>query len=270
MEHDPNSKLPDDDSNQPSPISESRMRQALGIDPRRPDRHTPASHGPTSSHGSNAPRRRFVADGDVPVVMIGRRRDHTPGERADQAAALSDRVSAVESALATERDARLRAEALLADARHTIQQMQTQIAHADLARDEAITHARRAMADRAEALQQLQAAQSLQAQDDPAPEPVAPVAAPVAVPIEPPTPASTTPVGRPRRAAMPASVACDVPAYTAQILAAYLARNALSPAELPGLANSVVHALVSTVPASQTELIEAEPRPQRRARQAAR
>jgi len=257
MEHDPNSKLPDDDSNQPSPqISESRMRQALGIDPRTSDRHN------TSSHGTNAPRRRFVADGDVPVVMIGRRRDHTPGERADQAAALSDRVTAVESALATERDARLRAEALLADARHTIQQMQTQIAHADMARDEAITHARRALADRAEALQQLQAAQSVQPQEDPAPASVEPVPAPV-------EPVRAATVGRPRRADAPA-LAADVPAYTAQILAAYLARNALSPAELPGLADSVVHALVSTVPASRAQPIEAEPRPQRRARQAAR
>jgi hypothetical protein len=269
MEHDPNSKLPDDDSNQASPqISESRMRQALGIDPRRSDRHTPSSHGPTSSHGTNAPRRRFVADGDVPVVMIGRRRDHAPGERADQAAALSDRVSAVESALATERDARLRAEALLADARHTIQQMQTQMAHADLARDEAITHARRAMADRAEALQKLETAQNAQPQDEPAPAHVEPA------PVEPPAPARPAPIGRPRRIDLPASAACDVPAYTAQILAAYLARNALSPAELPGLANSVLHALVSTVPASHAQpaarMMEAEPRPQRRARQAVR
>jgi hypothetical protein len=255
MEHDPNSKLPDDDSSQPSPqISESRMRQALGIDPRTSDRHS------TSSHGTNAPRRRFVADGDVPVVMIGRRRDHTPGERADQAAALSDRVTAVESALATERDARLRAEALLADARHTIQQMQTQ-----MARDEAITHARRAMADRAEALQQLQAAQSAQPQEDPVPAIVEPAPAPA----EPASPVRAATLGRPRRTDAPAPAA-DVPAYTAQILAAYLARNALSPAELPGLADSVVHALVSTLPATRAQANEAEPRPQRRVRQAAR
>jgi len=270
MEHDPNSKLPDDDANQSgSAISESRMRQALGIDARGHDRHL------TSSHGTNAPRRRFVADGDVPVVMIGRRRDHASGERAEPSGPLSDRMTTIEAALATERDARHRAETLLAEARHTIQHLQTQLAHADLARDEAQAQARRAMADRGEALQELQAAQRPQPTETPAP----PLAAPEPAPTPTPTLIRAVPAGRPRRGGTAAQIACDVPAYTAQILAAYLARNALSPVDLPVLANSVVQALVAATPtpvirpeyAQPTKrMMPAEPQKRAQARRAAR
>jgi hypothetical protein len=92
------------------------------------------------------------------------------------------------------------------------------------------------MTDRSDALRELQDAQRA---PPPAAEPIAP---------PPPTP----PAARALRASppLPANPSCDVPAFTAQILSAYLARNKLSPTELPGLAESVMHALVAAAPQS--------------------
>jgi hypothetical protein len=286
MEPDPKTKPPEDDASPAGQaISESKMRQALGIEQRSGERHVPAAHN------AGAPRRRFVADGDVPVVMIGRRRDHAPGERGDQSAALSERLAALEVQVATERDARSRAESLLAEARQTIQHLQTQIAHAELTREEAVGNARRAIADRSDALRDLQDAQrelhAAQRELQDAQREVCdvqralhdaqralhdapralhdapralhdapralhdaqrapPPAAPLPLALAPPIPlaaraARSTPP-------LPANPGCDVPAFTAQILSAYLARNKLSPTELPGLAESVMHALVAAVP----------------------
>jgi hypothetical protein len=77
--------------------------------------------------------RRFVRDGEVPVVVLGRTRDATvPG------AAPSNRLVAAETALQLEKAAREKAERSLHDAQETIQHLQTQLGHASLAHAEAM------------------------------------------------------------------------------------------------------------------------------------
>lgn len=87
-----------------------------------------------SHYGQNGgmPRRRFVRDGEVPVVVLH------PKSEADSrhAATIADLTRQRDS----ERAARLRAEQSLQDALATIQSLQTRLAHADLARDERRDH----------------------------------------------------------------------------------------------------------------------------------
>jgi hypothetical protein len=103
-------ELPDDD------ISEARMRAAL------------QSRGP-ASHDAQAPRgrHRYVQDGEVPVVMLNPRQ--RPAE---------DRVGVarLEQAIGVEREARRAAETVLKQAEETIRQLQTRLAHAEVARVE--------------------------------------------------------------------------------------------------------------------------------------
>jgi ClpP class serine protease len=82
------------------------MRRALGLG--------------AASHGHN---RRFAKEGEVPVVVLRNRRD---GER-----------EAAEATSKAEQDARERAEHALAAARDTIRNLQTKLAHSELALDEA-------------------------------------------------------------------------------------------------------------------------------------
>ncbi len=121
------------------------MRRALGL--RGP---TPPGEGtPQPNIGSHAPRhdierrsRRFVRDGEVQVVVLGRTRD-----AGLPAAAPSNRLVAAEAALQTERAARERAERSLQEAQETIQHLQTQLGHANLAHAELLAaerHAREA------------------------------------------------------------------------------------------------------------------------------
>ena len=74
-------------------------------------------------------RRRFVQDGEVPVVVITPRHPRAEQERAA--------VTELEHALAAERDARQAAEKALQRAEATIRQLQTHLAHAEIARREA-------------------------------------------------------------------------------------------------------------------------------------
>ncbi len=174
------------------------MRRALGLEgeqPRPPVAPPVVDRVPLL----NRPKRRFVADGEIPVVH-GRlqRRDEVGGP---QTTASPNRVEAAESAARSERESREKAERLLAEAQATIHDLQTRLGHAQLAATEAhnALEAERATADalRAslqEAEQQVAAAradkmaaeQKLQAaqaaaerrQDRRDPEPSAPVTAP--------------------------------------------------------------------------------------------
>lgn len=87
-------------------------------------------------------RPRFVQDGEVPVVVLNRSRvaDAAPNERAVE----------VQAALVKEQSARVTAERSLADALATVRSLQTKLAHAEMAHDEALAAERRAR-ERAEA-----------------------------------------------------------------------------------------------------------------------
>ncbi len=107
-----------------STISEDRMRAALQSS------GSPASSSGGSANGapsSGAPRgrHRFVQDGEVPVTVLNAR--HRGPE--EGRAATAD----LERALATERDARSAAEKALLQAEETIRQLQTRLAHAEIA-----------------------------------------------------------------------------------------------------------------------------------------
>ncbi len=110
-----------------SESDEARMRLALGL-------RDGSTHDRTAQRGQPDRRaRRFVRDGEVPVVVLNGVREH-PGD----AAPAGNRLAAVEAALATERSARERAERSLADALSTVQHLRTQLGHADLAHQEAL------------------------------------------------------------------------------------------------------------------------------------
>jgi hypothetical protein len=100
--------------------AERGMRRALGI-------------------GSGAPRekRRFARDGDVPVIMVRGRRENGGELREGSGASAAESAEAAAAALAAEHEARERAERGLAEARGTIRDLQTKLAHMALARDEA-------------------------------------------------------------------------------------------------------------------------------------
>lgn len=115
------------------------MRRALGLDggsaaPRpaqRPTQRPAELHTPTTRH-----RHRFVNDGDVPVVVVHSRPDQPPPSRPDR--------SAVQ--LEHERIARERSERALSAANARLRDMETQLVHVTLARDEALASLREAHA----------------------------------------------------------------------------------------------------------------------------
>lgn len=111
------------------------MRRALGLEgeqPRPPVAPPPVERVPVLL---NRPKRRFVADGEIPVVH-GRlqRRDEVGGP---QATPSPNRVEAAEATARFERDAREKAERLLAEAQAAVHDLQTRLGHAQLAATEA-------------------------------------------------------------------------------------------------------------------------------------
>ncbi len=119
---------------------EAKMRQALGLR----DGASPDNRGAQRTQPERR-ARRFVRDGEIPVVVL-----NTPRDPVTDAAPPGNRVAAAEAALASERIARERAERALAEAISTIQHLQTKLGHADIAHQEAIG-AERAGRDQAEA-----------------------------------------------------------------------------------------------------------------------
>jgi hypothetical protein len=107
--------------------AEGQMRRALGL------QHEPAqSPAPkTVPAGANPQRRHFVRDGDVPVTIVH-------GERGNS---LVQQLDAARQALRAQSTSFEEAERALAEARNTIRDLQTKLAHESLAKDEAGRHA---------------------------------------------------------------------------------------------------------------------------------
>jgi hypothetical protein len=105
------------------------MRRALGLEgaPAHQDRPRPPPP-PADRFLTPRPKRRFVADGEVPVDVV--HRAQSPGTAAT-------RAEAAEHALGIEREARERAERALADTQNKLRELQTKIGHAELAAAEA-------------------------------------------------------------------------------------------------------------------------------------
>jgi hypothetical protein len=117
---------------------EAQMRRTLGIEHR--------SMGSSSQHSSrlgdrHQQPRRFVRDGEVPVVLVGRRDQGADGAAASGSQPVN-RLALAESAYDTEHAARQRCERALSDAQATVHELQTKIGHAHLARDEAVDSAK--------------------------------------------------------------------------------------------------------------------------------
>ena len=123
---------------------ELKMRRALGLE------RQPATSSPQQSSGHTdrySQRRRFVRDGEVPVVLVGRRDQPADGV-SSQGAAPVNKLALVETALRSEQESRQRAERALTEAQATIHDIQTKLGHAFLERDEARDTAQRLEADK--------------------------------------------------------------------------------------------------------------------------
>ena len=112
------------------------MRRALGLNASGGDHaggtHQPRAEPPAwTGHGSQQPKRRFVRDGEVPVVLLQGRR-----EAGGQDPSLSGRLSTAETALQAEQDARRTADKSLADALARVLDLRTELGHARLTNEE--------------------------------------------------------------------------------------------------------------------------------------
>lgn len=128
--------MPDSDENFPlsqndSQSTESRMRRALGL-------QGPVRQAPQQRADQARPRHRFVQDGGVPVVVLNNRSDN------DQTAPFRARVAELDAALETERAAHGTTRRTLHEALGNVQALQTRLAHAELAHEEALVAERRA------------------------------------------------------------------------------------------------------------------------------
>lgn len=115
--------------------AETQMRRALGL------------NGPNgSAHGRPVPqqrpeqaraRHRFVADGDVPVVVLNR-------ADPDPTAALKSRITELEAALEAERAAHGGTRRNLHETQLAAQALKTRLTHQDLAHTDAVAAERQA------------------------------------------------------------------------------------------------------------------------------
>ncbi len=121
--------------------AETRVRRALGLTTNSPRL---AQQRPEAARQ----RHRFVQEGEVPVVVVG-------GDgKSDPFSKMGSRVAELEAALVAERAARASATRSLDEARATIQSLQTRLAHAEMAFNEAIATERRACAEAERTLQE--------------------------------------------------------------------------------------------------------------------
>jgi hypothetical protein len=113
---------------------EARMRQALGL------RNGPGGGQVPQRREGEQRGRRFVKDGEVPVVVVN------SGSRDGgiEGAVPVSRVAAAEASARSERNARELAERALAEAQSVVQHLRTQLAHADMAHREALNAERSA------------------------------------------------------------------------------------------------------------------------------
>ena len=98
------------------------MRRALGL------RQGSSPSGQVSSNVPHSQRRQFVRDGEVLVEVV-----HGPDN-----SARVNQLAATREALQAQSTAREEAERMLAEARHTIHDLQTKLGHERLARDEEV------------------------------------------------------------------------------------------------------------------------------------
>ena len=122
---------------------EARMRRALeslGGAARHAPSQPPQPSMPESRNAGFAPgqvrRHRFVQDGEVPVTVVRGRLEHAADTAGPAAAQPVNRLASMQAALTAEQGARERAERALADAVHQIRDLQTKIAHLEMARSE--------------------------------------------------------------------------------------------------------------------------------------
>jgi len=144
--------MPDTDENLPlsqndSQSTESRMRRALGL-------QGSSRQAPQQRADQARPRHRFVQDGGVPVVVLNSRSDNDP------TAPFKVRVAELDAALDAERAAHAATRRTLHETVGNVQALQTRLAHAELAHEEAFAVERRA---RKEAEDNLQAHSTAQA-----------------------------------------------------------------------------------------------------------
>lgn len=116
--------------------TELGVRRALGLDGNGASQRQPQAHRPAERFTADHQKRRFVRDGEVPVVVVRGRQDHAGRSDNGTTAYPGNRVEAADAALRLERDARGRAERSLAEAQATIRDLQTKLGHAALAREE--------------------------------------------------------------------------------------------------------------------------------------
>jgi hypothetical protein len=131
----------------PEQMQEARIRRAWGLDGeaarvRLPERVEPQPAArPVERFTPSVHKRRFVQDGEVPVTLVhgltGVRREHQEAGAA-RVAAPTNRLEVAETALAAEITSREKAEKALAEAQAMVQQLQTKLGHADLARQDAV------------------------------------------------------------------------------------------------------------------------------------
>jgi hypothetical protein len=108
------------------------------------------SNAPMSSRNSiDGQKRRFVRDGEVPVMMVSGSRPPEGQSQRRAAGPVSDQIEAVQMALRAERAGHEAADRALREAQTTIQDLRTKLGHVALARDEAIETAKRAEMARA-------------------------------------------------------------------------------------------------------------------------
>lgn len=131
------------------------MRRALeriGGKPQREPRTQQASFSstPTGRGTQDGQKRRFVRDGEVPVMLVsGTRAPDAPAQRRGSSGPASEQLEAAQAQLRLERTAHEAAERALREAQSVIQDLRTKLGHISMARDEAIEAARRADASRA-------------------------------------------------------------------------------------------------------------------------
>jgi hypothetical protein len=131
----------------PEQMQEARIRRAWGLDGDAPRMRLPerAESQPTARPVErltpSVHKRRFVQDGEVPVTLVhgltGARREHHEAGAA-RVAAPTNRLEVAETALAAEISSREKAEKALTEAQAMVQQLQTKLGHADLARQDAV------------------------------------------------------------------------------------------------------------------------------------
>lgn len=157
--------MPDSDEKFPlspndSQSTESRMRRALGL-------QGPSRAAPQQRADQARPRHRFVQDGGVPVVVLNSRGDNDP------VAAFKARVTEIEAALDTERNAHGATKRMLQETQASVQALQTRLAHAEFAHGEALAAERRARRDAEDSLQAQLALETEQAAESIGDAPVA-------------------------------------------------------------------------------------------------